>query len=290
MPEQELGATAPPPDATERRPHLIIRPKSRWTPLDLKELWEFRDLLVTFASRDIRLRYRQTALGAIWVVLQPLLGAGILSFVFGGVADLPSEGIPYFVFAYAGMLGWTAFSSTLTKASGSLVGNAALVSKVFFPRMLLPLSVVGSTLLDFVVALVVMAVLLVITGVTPGLALVLLPLWLLVVLLLSVGAGFIASSLMVRFRDVQYVLPVALQLALFASPVAYSLDAVPSSARRFFTLNPLVGLLEAFRWSLLDVDAPGARPLAYSVVAAVVLFVAGALAFTRMERQFADVI
>ncbi|HVM07311.1 MAG TPA: ABC transporter permease [Acidimicrobiales bacterium] len=277
-------------DIAERRPHLIIRPKARWSLFHLGELWEFRDLLVTFAGRDVRLRYRQTALGVIWVVVQPLLAAGILSFVFGSVADLPSEGVPYFVFAYAGTLAWTAFSSTLTKASGSLVGNAALVSKVFFPRMLLPLSVVGSTLLDFAVALVVMAVLVVVGGVTPGVAIVLVPVWLLLVLLLALGVGFLASSLMVRYRDVQYVLPVAIQFALFASPVAYAVDAVPESARPFFDLNPLVGVLEAFRWSLLDVDAPSAGALAYSAIAAVVLFVVGAAWFTRVERQFADVI
>lgn len=276
--------------AVDRRPHLVIRPKSRWTPLDVRELWEFRDLLVTFAGRDVRLRYRQTALGVIWVVLQPLLAAGILSFVFGGVADLPSEGVPYFVFAYAGMLAWTAFSGVLTKSSGSLVGNAGLVSKIFFPRMLLPLSVLGSSLLDFAVALVVMGVLLVMGGVLPGLAVLLLPAWLLVVLLLALGSGFIAASLMVRYRDVAYVLPVAVQFALFASPVAYSLDAVPESARPWYELNPLVGVLEAFRWSILDLDPPATGTLAYSAAAAVLLFLAGATVFTRMERQFADVI
>lgn len=273
-----------------RRPHLVLRPRSRWTPVDLRELWEFRDLLVTFAGRDVRLRYRQTALGVIWVILQPLLAAGVLSFVFGGVAKLPSEGVPYFVFAFAGTLAWNTFSATLGKSSGSLVGNSALVSKVYFPRMLLPLSVLGSTILDFGVALVVMAVLLAIGGVAPGLPLLLLPVWLVLVLVMALGAGLVAASLMVRYRDVQFVLPVVIQFALFASPVAYSLDAVPESARPWFGLNPLVGLLEAFRWSLLDLDAPHGGALAYSVVAAALLLVAGAALFTRMERQFADVI
>lgn len=275
---------------TDRRPHLVIRPKTRWTLLDLRELWEFRDLLRTFAGRDIRLRYRQTALGVIWVVLQPLMAAGILSFVFGGIADLPSEGAPYFVFAYAGTLAWTAFSGILVKSSGVLLGNAGLVSKVFFPRILLPLSVLGSSALDFGIGFVVMVVLMIVTGISPGVAVLLLPLWLALVLLMALGTGLIASSLMVRYRDVQYVLPVAVQFALFASPVAYSADAVPPSARGIYNLNPLVGVLEGFRWSLLDLDPPSTGDVAFSAVFALVLFAVGVATFTRLQREFADVI
>ncbi len=134
-------------------PHIVIKPPSRWAPLNLREVWEFRDLLTRLTIRDLKLRYKQTALGVIWVVLQPLLAAGILSFVFGQVANLPSDGVPYFVFAYVGMMCWTLFSQTLTKIAGSLVGNAALVSKIFFPRLVLPLSTVGSTMVDFAVSL-----------------------------------------------------------------------------------------------------------------------------------------
>ena len=138
---------------SKETPHIVIKPPSRWAPLNAREVWEFRDLLVRFTIRDLKLRYKQTALGVTWVVLQPLLAAGIFSFVFGQVADLPSDGVPYFVFAYAGMMVWTVFSQTLTKISGSMVGNAQLISKIFFPRLVLPLSTVGSTMVDFAVSL-----------------------------------------------------------------------------------------------------------------------------------------
>lgn len=277
-------------DGGSPTPYLRLRPRARWSLVNARELWEFRDLLVTFAGRDIRLRYRQTALGVIWVVLQPLLAAGILSFVFGGVAKLPSDGVPYFVFAYTGTLAWSAFSGTLTKSAGVLVGNAALVSKIFFPRMLLPLSVLGSTMLDFVVGLAVMAVLLVVGGVAPGAGIILLPLWLLLTLLMAMGVGLFASALMVWYRDVQYVLPVAIQFGLFASPVAYSLRAVPDSSRFLFMLNPLVGVLEAFRWSLIHRSPLPIGPLAYSAASSLVLFIVGAAFFVKMEQRFADVI
>ena len=278
-------------EAPQPKPVLTIRPRKGWMPSNPRELWEFRELLRRFAARDITLRYRQTALGVTWVVLQPLLAAGILSFVFGGVAKLPAPaGIPYFVFALAGMTAWNAFSNTVTRAGGVMVGNAQMVQKVFFPRLLLPLSTVLSTLLDVGVSLVLAGVLMAITGVAPGPALVLLPVWLLFVLALSLGIGLAAGATMVRYRDVQYVLPVAVQFLLYASPVAYSLAAVPQSAKLVFELNPLTGLLEGFRWSLLDTTRPSTGLIAYAAVSSLVLLVLGLGLFSRMERQFADVI
>jgi lipopolysaccharide transport system permease protein len=274
----------------EQSPHLTIRPRSAFAPVNVRELWEFRDLLLVLAGRDVKLRYRQTVLGVAWVVLQPLLAAGILSFVFGQVARLPSEGIPYFVFSFAGFLGWSAFSATLSKASSSLVGNASLVSKAFFPRLLLPLSVVGSVLVDLVVGLAMMAVLLVLSGIAPRPAVLLAPVWLIILLLTALGAGLGAASLMVRYRDVQYILPVASQLLLYASPVAYGLAAVPAAAQSVFLLNPLAGAIEAFRWSLLGTARLHVGGLVYSAGASVVIFVLGAIGFIRLERQFADVI
>jgi lipopolysaccharide transport system permease protein len=279
-------------DATPRsKPLFVIRPRKGWLPAHPRELWGFRELLLRFAARDITLRYRQTALGVIWVVLQPLLAAGILAFVFGRVANLPAPaGIPYFVFSLAGMTAWNAFSNTLTRAGGVLVGNAQLVQKVFFPRLLLPLSTVISTLLDVAVSLVLAGVLMAIYRVGPGPAILLLPVWLLLVLMLGLGLGLGAGALMVRYRDVQYVLPVAVQFLLYASPVAYSLAAVPASARWLFDLNPLTGLLEGFRWSLIDTAAPSTPLTAYAIGASLVVLVVGLAMFNRMERQFADVI
>ena len=211
----------------DEKPYLSIRPRSGWQALDVKEIWEFRDLLTTLGLRDIKLRYRQTALGAAWVILQPLMAAGIFSVVFGRIAKLPSDGVPYFVFSYAGLLGWNAFSSTLTKASGCLVANSGLISKIFFPRLILPLSTVFSSLIDFGVALVMMAVLLIAYGIAPGIGLLLLPVWLSLILLLAMGIGLYTAALTVSYRDVQYILPVITQFLLYGSPIAYALSAVP---------------------------------------------------------------
>jgi lipopolysaccharide transport system permease protein len=271
-------------------PDLVIKPPGRFTWIRGRELWEFRDLLVRFARRDITLRYRQTVLGVIWVVLQPLMAAGIFTFVFGRVADLPSEGVPYFAFSFAGMLGWNLFNSTVTKFSASLTGNSGLVSKIFFPRLVLPFSTLGSTLLDFVVSLGMMVVVLLVAGVAPGWGIVTLPVWMLLALLVAGGIGLTAGALMVKYRDIGYVLPVVTQLLLYATPIAYSLSRVPEGAQAWVKLNPLTGVMVGVRWSLLDTAAPDAGMVAWTVGAAVVLFLFGATVFTRMERQFADVI
>jgi len=190
-------------DIAVPKPFLKIRSSSRWAMVDLREMWQFRDLLLALAERDVKLRYKQTALGVVWVILQPLLGAGIFSFVFGRVAKLDSGGIPYFVFSYAGLLGWNAFNSTLSKGSACVVGNAQLVSKIYFPRLLLPLSTVASTLVDFAVAMVLMVVLLFLYGIAPGPAILLLPVWLALLVLLGTGIALYTSALMVSYRDLQ---------------------------------------------------------------------------------------
>jgi lipopolysaccharide transport system permease protein len=253
-------------------------------------VWEFRDLLARFAIRDLKLRYRQTALGVIWVVLQPLLAAGIFSFVFGQIADLPSEGVPYFVFAYVGMMAWTVFASTLSKISNSLVANHQLISKIFFPRLVLPLSTLVSTLVDFVVALAMGVVVIAAGGVTPSLAVLTLPLWLALDLVLVCGVGFIAAALMVQYRDIAYILPVATQLLLYVTPIAYALSVVPEDARWAVEANPLTGLIEGFRWSLLDTPAPPAGVIVWSVAASIGIFLVGLVVFSRKERTFADAI
>jgi lipopolysaccharide transport system permease protein len=198
--------------------------------------------------------------------------------------------VPYFVFAYVGMAAWGVISACLTKISASLVGNSQLISKIFFPRLVLPLSTLGSTLVDFAVTVAMGAVVLAVAGVAPGWAIVLAPVWILLAVLLGVGVGLVAAALMVPYRDVQYVLPVATQLLLYGTPIAYSLAAVPVRARWAVQLNPLSGVLEGFRWSVLGTSAPSGGALVWSVVAAVLVFLVGAFVFTRMERKFADVI
>ena len=280
---------APPGAAPRIKPHLTIEPSSGFAALQLKELWRYRDLLLMLAMRDVKLRYRQTALGVIWVVLQPLLGAFILGFVFGRVAKLPTGG-SYFLFAYTGLLGWNAFSGTLSKASACVVGNSQLVSKVFFPRLILPLSTIASTLIDFAVGLAFMAVLLPIYGIKPGWEILLLPIWLALAILLAVGVGMYTAALMVRYRDLQYVIPVLMQFWLYASPVAYALLAIPRRFRWAYLLNPMASLLEGFHLSLLGQGTFHWPFLIYSCIFSIGVFAFGVISFRRMERGFADVI
>lgn len=283
--------------STTDKPLLIIRPSSGWAALNLKELVQFRDLLVSLASRDVKLRYRQTALGVFWVLLQPLISAGILAFVFGKIAKLDDHksAVPYFLLVYAGQLGWTVFASTLSKTSTSLVGNAHLVTKVYFPRLVLPLSTLISTLIDFCVGLAMLLVLLVCNHVNPGIGILLTPVWVLLVMLLALGVGLCASALTVSYRDVQYILPVATQFLMYISPVAYRVSAMEETIKSpigqaAYFLNPLAGLLEGFRWSLTGDGGVHWGSVAYSVGLTLLVFVLGAFAFKRMERKFADII
>jgi lipopolysaccharide transport system permease protein len=276
--------------ARPRPPLLVIRPTRGWRAIDVREIWRFRDLLIRFAIRDVKLRYRQTALGVLWVILQPVLGAAIFAMVFGRVARLPTGGVPYFPFAFAGLLGWNLFQGTLSRAGNSLVSNAHLIPKVFFPRIILPLAAACSALLDFFVSCALMLVVLLVSDIRLTPALLLLPLLIVVLQLLGLGLSFGAAALSVRYRDIVHILPVATQLLLYASPVAYHVAAVPHNLRAVYELNPLAGLLEALRWSLLGSAPPSAGQMAYSVAASGLVFLAGALAFRRLERGFADVI
>lgn len=270
---------------------VVITPPRKFSLPSVRELWEAREVLYRFGMRDVTLRYRQTAVGVVWVILQPLLAAGIFSIVFGQVAKLPSEGnVPYFLFSYMSMLAWNLFSNVVNRAAPSLVGNQALVSKVFFPRMLVPLSTSLSVLLDFAVALVLGFVLVAVEGINPGWAVLLLPVWLVFLLLFGSGIGLAASALMVKYRDVAYVLPWLLQIGLYASPVAYSLDAVPDNLRWLFDLNPLTWFLVEFRFSLLGLAPPEPWQIVASIVVPIVVFLGGSFVFQRFEREFADFI
>ncbi len=279
------------PSIDAPKPWFVARPRKSWLPANPRDLWLFRGLLARFTARDLTLRYRQTVLGMSWVVLQPLLGAGVLSFVFGSVAGLKGPaGIPYFVFSFAGMVAWNLYSNITLRAGTVLIGNASMIQKVFFPRLLLPLSQVGSSLVDLAVSLAVLAVLLVVYGIWAGWGLLLLPVWLLLFILAALGLGLTAGSLAVPYRDVQYVLPVAMQFLLFATPIAYSIDAAPASTRWLFYINPLSGLFEAVRWSTLGTPFPSAGLISYSIIATLAMFVLGVMVFSRLERRFADVI
>jgi lipopolysaccharide transport system permease protein len=269
---------------------LRLAPGHRNIARELAETWQARDLLFTFADRDLRLRYRQTALGVVWVVLQPLIAAGIFTFVFGTVAHLSSDGKPYLVFTFAALTGWNLFSGVLTRASTCLVGNANLVSRVYFPRLILPLSVIPAALVDFAVSLAMFAVLLAVYHVAPTAALLTLPFWLLLLGAGAFGVGLVSAALTVRYRDVQYVLPVMVQLLLYASPVAYAASRVPERWHTLYYMNPLVAVIEGLRWSMLGTDPPAASAVVWSALVAAIAIAAGIVVFRRMERGFADVI
>ncbi|MDQ6839639.1 MAG: ABC transporter permease [Actinomycetota bacterium] len=240
--------------------------------------------------RDITLRYRQTALGVIWVILQPLLAAGIFTFVFGSIAKFTSDGVPYIVFSYTGLLGYNAFANSLTSMSTCLVTNGALVSKVYFPRLILPLSQIGSKLVDFLVAFALYLVLNVTSHVGFHLSLLTLPGWMLLAYGTALGLGLLTSALNVSYRDVGYIVPVALPLLLYLAPVAYGVQEVPHGLRRFYDINPLVGVINGFRWCLLGRGTLNAGSTIYAAVFTATVLVVGTLYFRSHERRFADVI
>jgi lipopolysaccharide transport system permease protein len=287
-------AVSRPSIATEQpaasRPTVVIVPGSIPLRQYGRDLWHHRDLFGVLALRDLTLRYRQTAMGAIWVVLQPFLSAGILSFVFGRVAGLATDGVPSFLFTYVGMLAFGAFRDSLTKSSVSLTSNISFVSKIFFPRLALPLSSVGATCVDFCVGLVIALVLTFVSDLPPGPTLALVPIWVLFMIMLGQGFGLLLGSFAARYRDFGHITPFLLQLVLYASPVAYSVSAVPDRYLGLYYLNPIVGLLEAFRWSVLGTPFPTAGHLTYSIVVTTALFVVGAVVFEKREQMLADVI
>lgn len=270
---------------------IVVEPPGRGISLpDPKLLWDAREVVYRFSVRDVKLRYRQTALGVIWVIAQPLLGAGIFAIIFGSVAGLPSDGVPYFMLTMAGMLAWTLFSNVVIGSCESLVGNSSLISKVFFPRILVPMSTIGSRLIDFGITFAFFVVLLFVYRINPGWPVLLLPLWTLLVIMMALGIGFAMSALMVYYRDVPYVLNFAMQMLMWASPVAFALSAVPDKYQWIFNANPLTWILQEFRWSLLGQDAPTAGQIIGSIVAATLVLLAGTAVFQKFERGFADVI
>ncbi|HEX8912285.1 MAG TPA: ABC transporter permease [Humisphaera sp.] len=301
------GGDAPPAAAVDARPAAaagprpfrVIRPNSGWSALNVAEIWRFRDLFLTMAARDMRVRYRQTFLGAIWVVLQPMMAAGVFTFLFGVLARMPrpDERIPFFLFSFVGLTGWGVFSGTLGRASGSLVGNAHLISKVAFPRMVLPLATVAGTLVDLLVSLAVIAGMLAFYGINPGPGALMLPVWVLILTVAGMGLGLLAAALTVTWRDVGYVQPAVTQFLMYASPVVYTAAAVEQSgaqaaARAAFHLNPMVPALEGLRCAVLGPTAGSvsAGGVAYAAVSGVAVFALGAAVFARAERRFADVI
>jgi lipopolysaccharide transport system permease protein len=254
------------------------------------ELWRFRELLYFLAWRDVKVRYKQAALGAAWAIVQPLLTMLIFSFFFGRLANIPSDGVPYPLFCYAALVPWTYFSGTLTQAGNSLVSNSNLITKVYFPRVLLPAASAVSGLLDFAIGSAFLVVLMVYYKVHPGWTLLLWPLAVLCMMTVSVGVSMLLAGLNVRYRDVKYVIPFMIQLGLFITPVIYPASFLPARVRPLLALNPLSGIVELFRAALFPHLKIDFQPLLISLVASFSLFVAGALYFRKAEEKFADII
>jgi len=268
----------------------VNRPPNRWWPrLDLRELLAYRELAVAFAVKDLRVRYKQTFFGVAWAVFQPLFAVLVFSVVFGRLARLPTDGTPYPVFVYSGMAIWLYFSASLTAAAQNLVENRELVTKVFFPRLLAPLAAVVPPLVDFGISLTILAIFIAAYGVVPGPQLALLPLWILAAVLLALATGLWLSALNVKYRDVKHVLPFLVQVWFFASPVVYSGTTLHGAWRWVFALNPVVALIDGFRWSLISGPGPDLEALISLVVGAVML-VGGIAYFRRLEQFFGDLI
>jgi lipopolysaccharide transport system permease protein len=269
---------------------LRIEPSRGWVSLQLTDLWEYRELLYFFVWRDIKIRYKQTALGAAWAVIQPLFTMLIFSLFFGRLAKIPSEGIPYPVFAYAALVPWTFFAQGLSLSADSLVGNANLIKKVYFPRLAMPISTVTAGLVDFAISFSVLLLLMVHYHVHPTRNLVWLPFLLVLSFITALGAGLWLSSMNVRFRDVRYAVPFLIQFWMFATPIAYPSSLLHGYWLQLYALNPMVGVVEGFRWALLGTNTRPGLMIFASALAALVVLVGGMFYFRRMEKTFADVV
>jgi len=280
-----------PESAALAKPHVLrIAPPSRWWVLPVSELWSYRELLYFFVWRDIKVRYKQTAIGAAWAVLQPLLAMAVFTLFFGRLAHLSSDGLPYQVFSYCGLLPWLYFAASLQSSTNSIVENQRLVTKVYFPRLTLPIAAVFASLVDFAISFVMFAVLMAYYGVHPSASVAWFPAFLLLAVLTAMGVGMWLSALNAIYRDIRYVLPFLIQFWLFASPVVYSSSIVPAKWRWLYGLNPMAGVIEGFRWSLTGHGQPPGRMVFVSAAAVILILLGGVAYFQKMDSTIADVV
>lgn len=270
--------------------HIIIEPPRGWAALDLKELWNYRELLFFLAWRDIKLRYKQTALGAAWAILQPLLTMIVFSVVFGELAKLPSDGIPYPIFTYTALLPWQLFAFALANSSNSLISSQNLISKVYFPRLIIPLASTLAGVLDFAIAFLVLLGMMAYYHIAPTLAILYLPLFLSLALLSALAVGIWLSALSVEYRDVRYIVPFLTQLWMYATPIAYASSLIPEKWRLLYGLNPMTGVVDGFRWALLGMEIQNGLMIGVSAIVVLAMFISGLYYFRQMENNFADVI
>lgn len=272
-------------------PVTYLRPPQGWTSFNLRDLWQYRELIYFLTWRDLKVRYKQTLLGASWAILKPFLTMVVFSIFFGRLAQVPSDGLPYPIFAYTALLPWELFNNALQVASRSLVGNAHMITKVYFPRIILPLSAIMSGIVDFGIAFIILIGMMVYYGFSLTPAVWTLPLFLLLALVTALGVGLWLSALNVLYRDIGYITPFLTQFWLFITPIAYPASLVPEKWRMLYALNPMTGVVEGFRWALLGTQqsAPGGM-LAVSTGISILLLVSGLFYFRRMERYFADIV
>jgi len=278
------------PQAEAERPAvpvIVIEPSRGWVAVKLKELWEYRELLYFLTWRDIRVRYKQTALGAAWAIIQPFFSMVVFSIFFGRLAKIPSEGVPYPIFNYAGLLPWQFFANALSQSSNSLVGSANLIRKVYFPRLVIPISAVLSGVVDFGIAFLVLLGMMIYYQVWPTWGLLLLPAFLLLALITALGVGLWLSALNVHYRDIKYIVPFLVQFWMYATPVVYPSSLLEQPWRTIYGLNPMVGVVEGFRWALLGTNPPQGMIFVSAGVALAIL-ISGLFYFRRMEKTFAD--
>jgi lipopolysaccharide transport system permease protein len=268
---------------------IRIQPSKGWVVLNLGQLWEYRELFWILVWRDIKVRYKQTMLGATWAVLQPFLTMVVFSIFFGRLAKVPSDGLPYPVFAFCALLPWQLFAHALNESGNSLVSNRQLITKIYFPRLVIPLSAVIAGLLDFAIAFVVLIGLMFFYGIAPTWAVVVLPVFILLAIATALSVGLWLSALNVEYRDVRYTIPFLTQFWLFVTPIAYPSSLIPEALRPFYGLNPMAGVVEGFRWALLGAKPPGLM-LWVSIATVALLLIGGLMYFRRMERTFADVV
>ena len=267
-----------------------IQPSRGWVPIDLAELWRYRELLLFLVWRNVKVRYKQTVLGASWAVIQPFFTMLVFSLFFGRLAKVPSDGLPYPIFSYAALVPWTFFASGLESSASSLVASSNLIKKVYFPRLVIPISSVLSGLVDFVIAFSVLLLLMLYYDIRPTANVVWLPLFLVLALVTALGAGLWLSAMNVRFRDVRHTLPFLTQFWLFATPIAYPSSLLDEPWRTIYGINPMAGVVEGFRWALLGTETAPGPMVVVSGAAALILMVYGAFYFRRMEKTFADVV
>ena len=271
-------------------PTLRIAASKGWVSLKLHEIWDYRELLYFLIWRDIKVRYKQTALGASWAIIQPFFTMVVFSFFFGHLGKMPSDGIPYPLFSFAALVPWAFFANGLSQSSNSLVGSAHLITKVYFPRLVIPLAAAFSGVVDFLIAFAVLIVLMIYYGLFPTLNVLWLPFFILLAMVTSLGVGLWLSALSVKYRDVRYVVPFLTQIWLFVTPIAYPSSLLHEPWHTIYGLNPMVGVVEGFRWALLNTNTRPGPMIAVSSAAAVLILLTGAFYFRRMEKVFADIV